>query len=135
VNDLEKYLPKKDLLRLVQSREEAELVIEVLGRGRPIPGEWDHTSLMVQIPRLKIGVSTGPKLDLPADVSKTLLWYHGRDASILVDHIYDIEEPWWELEVHTTLNNATWRNAAMAAANAIDIFVEKNYELLGKALN
>jgi hypothetical protein len=61
-------------------------------------------------------------------------WYHGRDARIPIDHSYDIEEPWWEWEVHTTQNNATWRNAAMAAANAIDLFVEKNYELLSKVL-
>jgi nucleotide-binding universal stress UspA family protein len=116
VKDLKKELDGKKILRQVASAEQADFVIEVVGRtarGNPL---------------LLVNVSPGGGLDAAVMADRDLEWHNTFTSKVVELHSFTAEAPFWELEFEG--EGIRWLHAAQRAAGAIDKFAKENYDSL-----
>ena len=113
-----KGLPRaKRWVRQVDGPEEADLLVEVLGRR-------SEGMLGASVKYLCIRLSPGPRLD-PKALSG--VGPRGRPPfEVVVLHRYTADGPFWKLEVEA--RTMLWGLAAEGAARVIDEFVKENYD-------
>lgn len=140
VKDLTKQLRKQKLVRLVENRDAAELVVEVRGRAVETAAWVFPVSLKGGCSFLGLIVTLGPALSLSAERAGALTWYTGSDYTIAV-YKRGMNPPLWEAEATSSpfsfpfpstkvVWSVSYRVAAEGAAVAIETFVDKNYETL-----
>lgn len=122
VMDLEKYLGGKKIWKQVESAEEADFVIEVLGRT------LRKNSYPYASSHLYARVSPGSKMDAALLVEQDLEWLKTRTGRVYELHVYTEEEPFWEVEFEG--DGILWGFASKSAAGVIDKFAKDNYDSL-----
>lgn len=124
VADLKKYLGGKKILQQVESAEEADFVIEVIGRAqREVIGRAQRKNS-----HLYARVSPGGKMDAALLVEQDLEWLPTRTGPVIEIHSYTEEEPFWEVEFEG--DGILWGFASKRGAGVIDKFVKDNYDSL-----
>ncbi len=120
VADLQEKLKDTDLVQQAGTADDAELLLEVLGRAaRRVNLQLDT--------RLLLRVSAGPRLDPALLKAEQPGWKGSFTVKIKEMHPYTPGEPYWDVEMRSLGN---WGAHAKGVAKAMDNFIKNNHAAL-----
>jgi hypothetical protein len=119
--DIEKFAGEKELIRLVHTREEAHLVVEVLDRrmGKATSGQGVVLAVLGQEYIVAIRVSPGDALRSNQLSKFQFASQIGR--RIVTVHAFRQDEPYWIIEC---VGEGRWQNSGYTAAGMLQAFIE-----------
>jgi hypothetical protein len=136
LKDLTEKLGEKTTVRIVPSAAEADLAVEVIGRGKIIREGWTGGEAAAE---LGMRVAPGGRLD-PAALAKTGASFRAKTgfwsrAGAFTVHEYSPEAPYWVLVSRKPQIAFTfpWKGAAGQAADAFERFAAENATQLASA--